>query len=180
MPLKKTKAMRSLFRAPVYLFRWHLGWLFDHRILLLTHTGRRTGLRRETVLEVVDYRKPATEVVVVSALGLNADWLRNIEAKPDEEVTVGSTHFPASHRFLSEDEATHVIAGYERRNRLIAPVVRAGFNWLLGWRYRGGELDRRRLVRQLPLVAFGPRSYRPTCAIQQRRNHAPSEKDYPF
>jgi hypothetical protein len=34
---------------------WHLEWLFGERSLLLTHTGRRTGLRRQTVLEVVEY-----------------------------------------------------------------------------------------------------------------------------
>jgi hypothetical protein len=39
-----------LFRAPVYLYRWHLGWLFGHRCLLLAHTGRRSGLRRQNVL----------------------------------------------------------------------------------------------------------------------------------
>ena len=57
-------------------------------------------------------------------------------------------------RFLSEDEATRVIQGYEHRNRFIAPIVRRGFSWLLGWQYRGDESDRQRLVRQLPLIAF--------------------------
>jgi hypothetical protein len=34
-----------------------------------------------------------------------SDWVRNIEASPGEEVTLGSEHFVASHRFLGEDEA---------------------------------------------------------------------------
>jgi deazaflavin-dependent oxidoreductase (nitroreductase family) len=156
--MKKTRALQYLFRGPVYLYRWHLGWLLGHRLLLLTHTGRRSGLRRQTVLEVVDYRKPGPEVVVVSAFGRNADWLRNIEAKPNEEVTVGSQHFPASHRFLSEPEAMRVIQGYEYRNRFMAPIVRAGLSWVAGWSYHGQEEDRRRLVRQLPLIAFRPRA----------------------
>jgi len=155
--MKKTGVMRYVFRGPVYLYRWHLGWLLGHRVMLLSHTGRRSGLRRQTVLEVVDYRKPGPEVVVVSAFGRSADWLRNIEAKPDEEVTVGSQHFAASHRFLTEDEAANVIRGYEYRNRFIAPIVRAGLSWVAGWRYRNTEEDRRRLVRQLPLIAFAPR-----------------------
>ena len=50
------------------------------------------------------------------------------------------------------------IERYERRHRFIAPIVRRGFSWLLGWPYRGGESDRRRLVRQLPLIAFRPRA----------------------
>ncbi len=156
--MKKTKRLRSLFRGPVYLYRWHLGWLLGHRFLLLAHTGRRSGLRRQTVLEVVDYRKPGPEVVVVSAFGRYADWLRNIEARPDEEVTVGSRRFAASHRLLSEQEAANVIRAYERRNRWMGPMVRAGLSWVAGWRYRGDEEDRLRLVRQLPLVAFSPRA----------------------
>ncbi len=79
-------ALRRLFRAPVYLFRWKCSWLFGHRFLLLIHTGRRTGLRRCTVLEVIEFRKNGPEAVVVSAFGRSADWLRNIEAIPGAEV----------------------------------------------------------------------------------------------
>jgi len=124
----KKATLRFIFRAPVYLYRWHLGWLLDHRFLLLTHIGRRT------------------------------DWLRNIEAIGDEEVTVGLHHFTAKHRVLSEDEAMRVLTGYEYRNRVLAPLVRSGLSWVLGWRYRGGEEDRRRLVHQLPLIAFRPQA----------------------
>jgi deazaflavin-dependent oxidoreductase (nitroreductase family) len=154
--IKRKSMLWYVCRAPVYLYHWRLGWLFGHRCLLLTHIGRRTGLRRHTVLEVVEYRKPGPEVVVVNGFGPGSDWLRNIEARPGEEVTVGLQHFAASHRFLGENEAVRVIEGYEHRNRFIAPIVRRGFSWLLGWQYRGGEGDRRRLVRELPLLAFRP------------------------
>ncbi|MFZ3341966.1 MAG: nitroreductase family deazaflavin-dependent oxidoreductase [Terriglobales bacterium] len=157
MPTIRRKGMLwYLFRAPVYLYRWHMGWLFGKRLLLLTHIGRRTGLRRQTVLEVVEYRKNGPEVVVANGFGRESDWVRNIEVKPGEEVTVGSQHFVASHRFLGEEEATKVIQGYESRNRFIAPIVRRGFSWLLGWQYHGSDSDRQTLVRQLPLIAFRP------------------------
>jgi hypothetical protein len=58
-----------LFRAPVHLYRWRCGWLLGNRFLLLIHVGRRTGLRRHTVLEVVAYRKEGPEAVVISAFG---------------------------------------------------------------------------------------------------------------
>ena len=146
-----------VFRVPVYLYRWHLGWLLGKRLLLLIHTGQRSGLRRQTVLEVVEYRKDGPEVVVANGFGPNSDWLRNIQAKSDEEVTIGRQHFAASHRFLDEEEAVAAIRGYELRNRLIAPIVRAGFSWLVGWKYRSTDTDRRRLVRQIPLLAFRAR-----------------------
>ena len=156
MGIRKKGFLWYLFRAPVYLYRWRLGWLLDHRALMLTHIGRRTGLKRRTVLEVVQYRPEGPEVVVVNGFGRDSDWVRNIEARGGEEVTVGRRHFAAKHRFLGEEEAVGVIEDYERRNRLIAPVVRRGLSWLLGWQYHASDRDRHRLVQQLPLIAFRP------------------------
>jgi len=152
------RALRRLFRAPAYLYRWRCGWLLGHRLLLLIHVGRRTGRRRETVLEILEYRKEGPEAVVMSAFGRDADWLRNIGATPAAEVVIGTQHFIAAHRFLGDEEAVRVIAGYERSNRFIAPVIRAVLSRLLGWRYDGSADSRRRLVRQLPLIAFRRRS----------------------
>lgn len=154
--IRKDTPLWYLFRAPVYLYHWHLGWLFGHRCLLLTHFGRRTGLRRETVLEVVEYREAGPEVVVVNGFGPKCDWVLNIEARPGEEITLGSRRFSASHRFLDEGEAVKVMRDYEHRNRFITPIVHLGLSWILGWQYRGSDADRRRLVNQLPLIAFRP------------------------
>jgi deazaflavin-dependent oxidoreductase (nitroreductase family) len=152
------RTLRCAFRAPVYLYRWRCGWLLGHRFLLLIHVGRRTGLRRHTVLEVLEYRKEGPEAIVMSAFGPNADWRRNIDATPGSEVVLGSQRFTAAHRVLDEVEAVRVIRGYERRNRFIAPIIRTVLSRLLGWRYYGSESDRRRLVTQLPLIALRPRS----------------------
>ncbi len=154
--IKKKGLLWYLFRVPVRLYYWRLGWLFGHRCLLLTHIGRRTGLRRQTVLEVVEYRKQGPEIVVANGFGPNSDWVRNIEQGRGEEITVASQHFAAEHRFLGKEEAMKVIENYEHRNRFIAPIVRRGFSWLVGWKYRGGDGDRRRLVSQIPLIAFRP------------------------
>lgn len=110
------------------------------------------------MLEVMEYRKDGPEVVVMSAFGPKADWLLNIEATPSPEVVIGSRRFIAAHRRLDGDEAVRVIAAYERRNRFILPLIRFVLSWLLGWRYDGSEHSRRRLVAQLPLIAFVPRS----------------------
>jgi deazaflavin-dependent oxidoreductase (nitroreductase family) len=150
-------ALRCIFRAPVYLYHWKCGWLLGYRFLLLIHIGRRTGLRRHTVLEVIEYRKERPEAVVISAFGPNADWLRNIEATPGAEVVIGSRRFPAEHRILDQDEAVQVLAGYEQRNRLIGPIIRPVLSRLLGWHYDGSEEHRRRLAAQLPFIAFRPR-----------------------
>ena len=46
---------RLFFRFPLLLFKAGLGPLFGQRFLKLTHTGRVSGLERETVLEVVKH-----------------------------------------------------------------------------------------------------------------------------
>jgi deazaflavin-dependent oxidoreductase (nitroreductase family) len=123
-------------------------------LFALDPSGRRTGRLRHTVLEVLEYRKAGSEAIVMSAFGRNADWLRNIEATPGPEVVIGREHFTAAHRLLEEQEAMRVFAGYERRNRIITPMIRAVLSRLLGWRYNSSEDARCHLVRQLPLVAF--------------------------
>jgi deazaflavin-dependent oxidoreductase (nitroreductase family) len=155
--VQKKSVLALLFRIPVYFYRWRLGWLFGRRLLLLTHIGRRTGHRHQTVLEVVEYRTQGPEVVVVNGFGRDSDWVRNIEAKGGEEVLVGSQQFAAAHRFPGEEEAQRVIRDYEYRNRFIAPILRRGFSWILGWKYCASEADRRRMVTQLALIALYPR-----------------------
>jgi deazaflavin-dependent oxidoreductase (nitroreductase family) len=164
--------LRRLFRAPVHLYRWKCGRLLGHRFLLLVHVGRRTGLRRHAVLEIMEYRTEGPEAVVMSAFGRNADWLRNIEAAPGPQVVIGSQHFVASHHLLDEEEAVRVITSYERRNWFIAPIIHAILSRLLGWRYDGSESARRRLVAQLPLIAFRPadRPLQPDPSCEEARS----------
>jgi deazaflavin-dependent oxidoreductase (nitroreductase family) len=148
--------LRRLLRLPAWLYRWHCGWVLGHRFLLLTHIGRRSMRRHATVLEVMAYHASGPEMIVMSGWGHGAGWLRNIEATHSAEIAIGTRRFVATHRLLDADDAIRVVADYERRNRFAAPVIRAVLSGLLGWRYDGTEEARRRLVTQLPLVAFRP------------------------
>lgn len=154
--VSKNKTLRYFLRVPIYLYRWHLGRLLGNRFLLLKHMGRRTGMTHETVLEVMQYREAIPEAIVMSGFGRESDWIRNIEARSGEEVRIGSDRFVACHRFLDVEEAMNVVATYEHKHRLIGPIIRRVLSRLLGWQYRGSEVDRQKLVRQLPLVAFRP------------------------
>ena len=157
MPARKPKGvLRYLLRAPVHLYRWKLGRLLGHRFLLLIHTGRRSGRRHQTVLEVIQYRKISHEAIVMSGFGRDSAWLLNIQAKPDFDVIIGAERFKAQYRLLSEEEAVQAFRDYERKNKLLYPVVRYVLSRLLKWQYRGSDADIRQLVSQLPLVAFRP------------------------
>ncbi|GAA2864070.1 nitroreductase family deazaflavin-dependent oxidoreductase [Pseudonocardia halophobica] len=142
---------------PRHLYAHGLGSMLGARFLQLTHTGRRSGRHYDTVLEVVHRDPEAGEYVVVSGFGREADWYRNVHAAGPVAVTVGRRCFPAQARDLELDEAVMVIGAYERRNRLLAPVVHRVLSALVGWTYRGTPAQRWRLARELPLVGLRPR-----------------------
>jgi deazaflavin-dependent oxidoreductase (nitroreductase family) len=148
--------VRRLLRAPGRLYDCNLGWVLGERFLLLTHTGRRTGRPHRTVLEVIGTEPAAGEFFVLVGLGRSANWYRNLQANSTAEVTIARRRFQATHRTLGEDDAIAALAGYERRNRLAAPIVRRVLSRLVGWRYDGSDQARRRLVRELPVVALRP------------------------
>ncbi len=157
-PAPPTGVLRSLLGLPVHLYHAHLGVLLGHRFLLLVHTGRKTGLHRETVLEVVRFDPVTRESVVAAGWGRKTGWLHNVEAGLADEVWTGRQRFAPAYRILPTDEAERLFADYERRNRLIAPIIRAVLSRLLGWRYDSSPAARRRAVEQLSLVAFRPPS----------------------
>ncbi len=148
--------LRLLLGLPVHLYHAGLGFLFGRRFLFLVTKGRRTGLRRETVLEVVRYDKSIREAVVVAGWGVKTGWLHNVEAGLAQEVRIGRDRYVPVHRVLETDEATAILAEYERQNRLIRPVVWRVLSSLVGWRYDGTPEARRRVVEQLRMVGFRP------------------------
>lgn len=147
---------RRLLRAPAVLYDWNLGWLLGQRFVRLTHVGRRSGRRYQTMLEVIGRGANSSEVIVIAGLGRSADWYRNIQATPAAEIAIGRLRYRPRFRVLEESEAFTTLADYERRNRLAAPVVRRALSWLVGWPYDGSDSCRRRLVAELPVVAFRP------------------------
>ncbi|MCE3556036.1 nitroreductase family deazaflavin-dependent oxidoreductase [Pseudonocardia sp. RS11V-5] len=155
-PARVPSRVRLVLGLPRHLYAHGLGGLLGSRFLQLTHTGRRSGRRYDTVLEVVHHDRASGEYVVVAGLGREADWYRNVRAGGPLAVTVGRRRFPAQARELDTDEAVAVLRGYEHRNRLVAPVIHRVLSGLLGWTYRGTSDQRRRLAHELPLVGLRP------------------------
>lgn len=147
---------RWLLRAPAYLYDIHAGWLLGRRFLRLTHTGRRSGRRYQTMLEVVAEDRATRELIVVAGFGRSAQWYRNVRAGNATEIAIGRGRFRPRYRELASDEASAALAAYERRNRWLAPVVRRVLSRLVGWDYDGSTAARGRLVSELPMVGFRP------------------------
>jgi deazaflavin-dependent oxidoreductase (nitroreductase family) len=107
---------RALVRAPIWLYRAHLGFLFGHRMLLLEHVGRKSGARRYAVLEVVDRPGP-DEYVIVSGFGDTAQWYRNVIANPRVRVSVGlRRNVPATATPLTPEAVDETVERYAARH----------------------------------------------------------------
>jgi deazaflavin-dependent oxidoreductase (nitroreductase family) len=145
---------RRLVRAPLWVYRARLGFLFGSRMLMLEHTGRKTGAVRRAVLEVVSHPDPDT-YIVASGFGERAQWYRNVLADPHVRVAVsGHRSAPATARALPAEEAAVVLADYATTHR----------RWWRGFRQvlentLGTAIDDRAAA--LPLVALHLRRTRP-------------------
>jgi deazaflavin-dependent oxidoreductase (nitroreductase family) len=67
---------------------WVIGWV----ILLLRHTGRKSGKQYATPLQ---YELIDGDYFIGAARGRNADWFQNILADPRVDVSVGRKSFKA-------------------------------------------------------------------------------------
>ncbi len=143
---------RLAFRAPLWLYRWGLGWLLGNRFLQLTHTGRKSGLPRQTVLEVVRHDKGDNTFYVVSGWGESSDWYRNVIENPQVSIRTGHQRFQANAERLSPELAGDELVDYHRRHpRALSQL--AGF---MGYRLDGSETDVRALGELLPVIAIRP------------------------
>jgi deazaflavin-dependent oxidoreductase (nitroreductase family) len=144
--------LRPLLRLPIWLYRAHLGWVLGDRFLLLIHRGRKSGLARRTVLEVVRHDKASGTYIIVSGWGEKADWCRNIQHDPRVRVRVGRRGFPATAVRLSVDEAAREVADYARRH----PLAYRQLAGLLIGQLAGTEEDYRAIARNMPMFALRP------------------------
>ncbi len=105
-----------------------MGWLFGHRLLYIVHIGRKSGLRREVVAEVVRYDPATPEIVVIAAWGREPDWYRNLKAAPAAEIRISGRRWEnPRHRFLDPADTLAVLRDYRRAHprawKRIAPIL---------------------------------------------------------
>lgn len=125
---KPTGLLRALLRVPIWFYRNGLGWLFGRRLLYIVHIGRKSGLHREVVAEVVRYDPASAEVVVIAAWGREPDWYRNLKAAPAAEVRIsGQCWDKPRHRFLNAEDTLAVLRDYRRAHphawKRLAPIL---------------------------------------------------------
>ena len=115
----KIKNIQKIHRL---LYAIGLGPLIGRIILLLTTTGRRSGMKRVTPLQ---YELIGSDYYVGAARGLKADWVRNIQTDPHVEVRVGSRHFFANAEVVHDASrfADFLEVRLERHPRMIGLIM---------------------------------------------------------
>lgn len=122
---------RWIVRAPIWLYRAHLGFLFGTRLLMLEHRGRTSGLTRYVTLEVVD--RTADSYVVAAGFGERAQWLRNLDAHPRAHISVGTRfRVPVTATRLGPDEAAVALREYAARHPRAWAQLKPVFEETLG------------------------------------------------
>lgn len=94
-------------------------------VLLLTTTGRKSG-RAHTVglqYELIDRR-----YWVGAALGVQADWFRNIAANPEVSIQVGKRKFDATAEIVNDSGRVADFLSYRLKKRpvMLRMILRRG------------------------------------------------------
>ncbi|MFG2087492.1 MULTISPECIES: nitroreductase family deazaflavin-dependent oxidoreductase [unclassified Spirillospora] len=145
-----TGLRRRLWRLPIRLYRMGLGPLLGRRVMLLNHTGRVSGLRRQVVIEVVQYDEHG--YVAASGFGPRADWYRNVMATPDVTIQVGGKVVQAAAAPIETGEGAEIMARYATAH----PAAARRLCKLMGFAVDGGVDDYREVGTHIPFVRFTP------------------------
>ena len=85
--------------GPMTAYRLGLGPLIGRVVLLLTTTGRKSGLARVTPLQ---YEIINGAYYIGAALGLSSDWVRNLIAEPKVQVRVKNQRFSGKAEVITD------------------------------------------------------------------------------
>jgi deazaflavin-dependent oxidoreductase (nitroreductase family) len=109
------------------------GWFEGRTLLLLTHTGAKSGIERTNPLA---YLRDGDRLFVFATMGgapVDPQWFRNLLANPDVTVEIGDDRFEATAVPLAGAERDEIYAKqaavwpqfgeYERKTERTIPVV---------------------------------------------------------
>jgi deazaflavin-dependent oxidoreductase (nitroreductase family) len=139
------------FRLPIYLYRYRLGWLLGNRFVLIHHVGRKSGLPRQTVVELVE--RSGDSVVVVAGYGPQTQWYQNLQAQPITTIEIGRKKQRVKAQLISPSDGEAVMMRYFNKN----PRVTGGLMKVLGYQWDGTLQGIREIANQsLRFVQFDP------------------------
>jgi deazaflavin-dependent oxidoreductase (nitroreductase family) len=148
-----TRFVGPYLKAHKYVYEHSDGRIGKHSggipALLLTTTGRKSGLARTTALT---YCRDRGDLIVVASNGGSErppSWLLNVEADPRVTVRVGRTVVRATARVADEGERAYLWPLVNRTNRGLSRLLHPGVTG----RY---DVYQRHTTRRIPIVVISP------------------------
>ena len=147
IPYPSHPALKHLFHAPIWLWRLGLGPLVGRLFMVMTTTGRKSGLPRRTAVEYHTWHGRK----YVLAAWLQSDWYRNLQADPylTIQTAVGAESVIA--RRLIDDAELSDVYDFVAANPMMQRF----------WRFLGFEMDRQEFLarkEQFHLLTFEPQT----------------------
>jgi deazaflavin-dependent oxidoreductase (nitroreductase family) len=138
-----------LFRLPIWFYQIGLGALLGGRFVLIHHIGRKTGLPRQAVVEVVHHHRDSDTYLVCAAYGPHTQWYQNLVAHPEVRIQVGRRKMVARAEALSPQAGAQEWVEFTRRTG--AGRIYARF---LGYEVDGTQEDFRQMGEMMLFVAL--------------------------
>ncbi len=152
----ESKFMRAVYRLPVLFYRLGFGPLVGKLFMILTTTGRKSGLPRQTAIEYHQFNR---RIYVYSAWGERSDWYKNTLADPKVTIQTGNNVQSASaHRLITDEEYAAAYQAAAADSFIRAASVLVGF--------RLSEEEFLRNKSRFTLIAFDPADHSPAPAVK--------------
>lgn len=146
--------LKIFFKIPVLLARLGFaGWeaLFGLEWMLLITTGRKSGKKRYTMVDVLLYERETDTYLIEVGFGKSSDWYQNIQAQPVFEAQVRQRRFRAQAEELPTSQTGEVMVNFVRRRPAYAKSVLK----MIGITFTT-EAELRNLATQWVLLAIHP------------------------
>ncbi len=143
-------------RLPIHLYRAGLGPLFGKRLLLLNHTGRFSGLRRQVALEVVSRERDGGRLswTIAAGFGPASAWYQNLRHYPRTTIQCGNRRYAVTAHFLPPEDGGAIMARYAPEHPRLARRLCS----FMGFEVDGSEAAYRQAGRRIPFVRLEARS----------------------
>ena len=146
--------MKFFFKAPLFMHKVGLGgWekIIGAEWMLISTTERKTGKRRDSMVDVMDYDASTDTYYIEAAYGSRADWFKNIKANPIFDAQVGRRKFKAQAQELDAAGTGEMLVRFFRRKPAYTRSVMA----MVGMKFKD-ENELREMGKNLTLLAVKP------------------------
>ena len=132
------------------LYAIGLGPFVGRLVLLLTTTGRKSGLPRVTALQ---YEEIGDAIYLGSSKGIHADWVRNIHSNPQVKIRVKNRRFDGLAEVVTDCEriADFMELRLQRHPRMIGMIMKSE-----GLPEKPGRTDLLEYSRKIAMVIVKP------------------------